>query len=133
MAVSFMAAMSVVLLTVPKLLIGAFIDVGIPDNVPVAETAALFLVWAAIFQIADGAQAVGAGMLRGLQDTRVPMLYAAFGYWGVGMPLSLLFAFPLGYGGVGIWVGLASGLAVVAVLMIRRWLRRQTLGLVPAV
>lgn len=131
LAISFMAAMSVVLLSVPKLLIGIFIDVGIPDNVPVAETAALFLVWAAIFQIADGAQAVGAGMLRGLQDTRVPMLYAAFGYWGVGAPLSLLFAFTMGYGSVGVWVGLASGLAVVAVLMMRRWMRRERLGLVP--
>lgn len=131
LAISFMASMSVVLLSVPKLLIGIFIDVGIPDNVPVAETAALFLIWAAIFQIADGAQAVGAGMLRGLQDTRVPMLYAAFGYWGIGAPLSLLFAFKLGYGSVGVWVGLASGLAVVAVLMMRRWMRRERLGLVP--
>lgn len=131
LAIGFMASMSVVLLSVPKLLIGIFIDVGIPDNVPVAETAALFLIWAAIFQIADGAQAVGAGMLRGLQETRVPMLYAAFGYWGVGAPLSLLFAFKLGYGSVGVWVGLASGLAVVAVLMMRRWMRRERLGLVP--
>jgi len=60
------------------------------------------------------------------------MLYAAFGYWGCGMPLSLLFAFKLGYGGVGIWVGLASGLAVVAVLMMNLWLRRARLRLVPA-
>jgi MATE family multidrug resistance protein len=132
MAMVFMATMSVVLMAFPKVLIGAFIDVTDPANAPVAEMAALFLLWAAIFQLADGAQVVGAGMLRGLQDTRVPMLYAAFGYWGCGMPLSLLFAFKFGYGGVGIWVGLASGLAVVAILMIRRWMRRGRLGLVPA-
>jgi MATE family multidrug resistance protein len=131
MAMVFMATMSVVLMAFPKVLIGAFIDVTDPANAPVAEMAALFLLWAAIFQLADGAQVVGAGMLRGLQDTRVPMLYAAFGYWGCGMPLSLLFAFKFGYGGVGIWVGLASGLAVVACLMIRRWIRRDRLGLVP--
>jgi MATE family multidrug resistance protein len=131
MAMVFMAMMSFVLMTFPNVLIGAFIDITDPANAPVAEMAALFLMWAAIFQLADGAQVVGAGMLRGLQDTRVPMLYAAFGYWGCGMPLSLLFAFKFGYGGVGIWVGLASGLAVVAVLTIRRWMRRDRLGLVP--
>jgi MATE family multidrug resistance protein len=88
-------------------------------------------MWAAIFQIADGAQVVGAGMLRGLQDTRVPMIYAAVGYWGIGMSLSLLFAFRLDFGGVGIWIGLASGLAVVACAMIGRWMRRERLGLMP--
>jgi MATE family multidrug resistance protein len=128
LAIAFMATMSVVLLSVPHLLISAFVDTGNPANAAVIDTAALFLVWAAIFQIADGAQVVGAGMLRGLQDTRVPMLYAAFGYWGCGMPLALLFAFYLGYGGVGIWIGLAAGLAVVAVLMMRRWLRRDRLA-----
>ncbi len=131
LAMIFMATMSVVLLSVPKLLIGAFVDIGDPVNAPVVEMAALFLVWAAIFQIADGAQVVGAGMLRGLQDTRVPMYYAAFGYWCFGMPLSLFFAFRMGFGGVGIWMGLAAGLAAVACLMIARWLRRERLGLVP--
>jgi MATE family multidrug resistance protein len=57
------------------------------------------------------------------------MLYAAFGYWGCGMPLSLFFAFYLRLGGVGIWMGLASGLAVVACLMMRRWQRRDRLAL----
>jgi MATE family multidrug resistance protein len=129
LAIAFMATMSVVLLTLSRTLISAFIDVGDPANAAVIDTAALFLVWAAIFQIADGAQVVGAGMLRGLQDTRVPMLYAAFGYWGCGMPLSLFFAFYLRLGGVGIWMGLASGLAVVACLMMRRWQRRDRLAL----
>jgi MATE family multidrug resistance protein len=129
LAIAFMATMSVVLLTLSRTLISAFIDVGDPANAAVIDTAALFLVWAAIFQIADGAQVVGAGMLRGLQDTRVPMLYAAFGYWGCGMPLSLFFAFYLRLGGVGIWMGLASGLAVVACLMMRRWHRRDRLAL----
>ncbi len=131
LAMVFMATMSVVLLSVPKLLIGAFVDIGDPVNAPVVEMAALFLVWAAIFQIVDGAQVVGAGMLRGLQDTRVPMYYAAFGYWCFGMPLSLFFAFRMGFGGVGIWMGLAAGLAAVACLMMARWARRDRLGLVP--
>jgi MATE family multidrug resistance protein len=130
LAIAFMALMSVLLLALPRMLIGIFVETADPANAAVVETAMLFLLWAAIFQMADGAQVVGAGMLRGLQDTRVPMLYAAFGYWGCGMPLSLLFAFKLGFQGAGIWMGLASGLATVAILMISRWVRRERLGLV---
>jgi MATE family multidrug resistance protein len=63
-------------------------------------------------------------MLRGLHDTKVPMIYAAIGYWGVGLPLGVLLAFHFGLNGVGIWIGLASGLAVVATLLLARWLRR---------
>jgi MATE family multidrug resistance protein len=68
-------------------------------------------------------------MLRGLGDTRVPMLYAAFGYWGVGLSTGIGLGFGLGWKGVGIWVGLATGLAMVALLMISRWMRRDRLGL----
>ncbi len=130
LAVGFMSITSVLLLAAPRLLISIFIDTNDPANALVVSTAASFLVWAAVFQIADGAQVMGAGMLRGLQDTRVPMIYAALGYWGFGMPLSLLFAFKLGFGGVGVWMGLAAGLVAVAVVMIRRWMLRERLGLV---
>jgi MATE family multidrug resistance protein len=58
------------------------------------------------------------------------MLMAAFGYWGVGLSLGVLLAFPLGLEGVGIWIGLASGLAVVAVMLTLRWIMRERLGLV---
>ncbi|MBN9583135.1 MAG: MATE family efflux transporter [Afipia sp.] len=131
LAMVFMASMSVVMMSVPHILIGAFIDVSDPANAAVVAMATTFLFCAAVFQIADGAQAVGAGMLRGLQDTRVPMIYAGLGYWGVGMPMSLLFGFKLGFAGLGIWIGLATGLAVVAVVMMARWIRRDRLGLVP--
>ena len=131
-AVSFMAAMSVVMITAPRLLIGAFVDVADPANAAVVATAASFLVCAAVFQVADGAQAVGAGMLRGLQDTRMPMLYAALGYWGVGMSLSVLFGFRAGLGGLGIWIGLVVALVVVACAMMQRWIRRESLGLLRA-
>ena len=87
--------------------------------------AVTFLAFAALFQIVDGAQAVGAGMLRGLQDTTVPMIYAAIGYWGVGLPLGVLLAFRSACDGIGIWIGLSAGLAVVAVLLLWRWLRRD--------
>jgi MATE family multidrug resistance protein len=59
-------------------------------------------------------------VLRGYEDTFVPMLLAGFGYWGAGFLGGWLLAFPLGYGAVGLWWGLAFGLAVVAVLLTLR-------------
>ena len=88
-----------------------------------------FLAVAAAFQIVDGAQVVGAGMLRGLHDTRVPMLFALVGYWGIGIGVGVWLAFERGWQGVGIWTGLAVGLGLVAVLMIARWIMRARLGL----
>ena len=128
LGVGFMALMSLVMLVMPTLLIGAFLDTADPGNATVVALAVSFLAVAALFQIADGTQAVGAGVLRGLHDTRIPMLYALGGYWGIGLPLGVLLAFPAGLGGLGIWFGLATGLAVVALLMLRRWLRRDGLG-----
>jgi MATE family multidrug resistance protein len=129
LAVGFMATMSITMIVAPRLLISIFLDTAEPKNAPVVELAISFLMLAALFQIADGAQTVGAGMLRGLHDARVPMLFALIGYWGIGLPLGVLLAFAAGLGGVGIWVGLASGLGIVAVLMLRRWLNREAGGL----
>jgi MATE family multidrug resistance protein len=123
----FMASMSALMLLAPLTLIGAFIDVGDAANAAVVELAISFLFFAAVFQIADGAQGVAAGMLRGLQDTRIPMIFALVGYWGFGMPLSLLLAFRFGYGGQGIWIGLAAGLLAVAIVMVWRWTMRERL------
>lgn len=129
LGVGFMVCTAILMLAAPRLLIGAFLDLSLPANAAVVQTATLFLAFAALFQVADGAQVVGAGMLRGLHDTRVPMLYAALGYWGIGLPLGAVMAFPLGFGGAGVWAGLASGLTVVAALMLWRWSRRDALGL----
>ncbi len=130
LGVGFMAFTALLMLLWPHLLLGAFLDLDDPRNSAVIGFAVSFLILAALFQLVDGAQAVGAGMLRGLQDTRVPMFYAAFGYWGVGLPLGVALAFGTSLKGVGIWIGLATGLAVVAGLMLWRWLRRERLGLV---
>ena len=132
LGVGFMALTALLMLFAPRPLVGIFLDLDEPSNGPVVSFAVSFLMLAAIFQLADGAQAVGAGMLRGLQDTQVPMVYAALGYWGIGLPLGVALAFGTSLGGVGIWIGLATGLAVVALLMLWRWLRRDRLGLVPA-
>lgn len=130
LGVSFMALMALVMLTIPYRLVTLFLDPADPANATVIPLAVSFLFLAALFQIFDGAQSVGAGMLRGLHDTRVPMLFAAFGYWVVGLATAVGLAFGLGWRGVGIWTGLASGLFIVAVLMVARWIRRERLGLV---
>ena len=83
-----------------------------------------FLFYAGLFQFVDGAQAVLNGMLRGLGDTRVPMIVCGIGYWAIGLPLGVALAFPGGLGGAGIWIGLATGLAAVAVMLTVRWLSR---------
>ncbi|WP_091911504.1 MATE family efflux transporter [Mesorhizobium sp. YR577] len=129
MGVSFMALTALAMILWPRLLISAFIDLHDPANAVVIGLAVSFLALAALFQIVDGAQAVAAGMLRGLHDTTIPMIYAAIGYWGVGLPLGVALAFHFGFHGVGIWIGLSVGLAVVAVLLMWRWLRRDQLGL----
>ncbi|MEO7601686.1 MAG: MATE family efflux transporter [Sphingomicrobium sp.] len=128
LGVAFMASMAAIMWIFPRELVGLFLD-DIPANAEVIRLAVTFLAVAAIFQIFDGAQVVGAGMLRGLHDTRVPMLFALLGYWGIGLGAGAWLAFARGWGGVGIWVGLAIGLAIVAVLMIGRWIMRGMLGL----
>lgn len=127
--VGSMALMGLIMILWPHVLISAFIDLDNPANAVVIGLAVSFLAFAALFQVVDGAQAVAAGMLRGLHDTKVPMILAAIGYWGVGLPLGVLLAFRFGLAGNGIWIGLSAGLAVVAVLLLQRWLRREQLGL----
>ncbi|KTE14074.1 MATE family efflux transporter [Sphingopyxis sp. H115] len=132
MGTGFMAVMALIMLAIPGTLAGFFIDRTNPANAEVAELAVSFLIIAALFQIADGAQVVGQGMLRGLHDTFVPMLFALFGYWVIGIGVGAWLAFERDWGGVGIWTGLATGLAIVAVLMLARWMQRERLGLLGA-
>ncbi|MEE8272780.1 MAG: MATE family efflux transporter [Alphaproteobacteria bacterium] len=118
----------------PEPLVDVFLDLALPATRPVAELAAAMLGVAALFQLVDGAQVIAAGVLRGLKDTKVPMVIAAFGYWGVGFPGSVALGFGLGLGGVGVWLGLALGLAASALMLIHRFHRRDRLGVavVPA-
>ena len=97
------------------------------DAAVVAMAASLLLL-AAAFQFPDGIQVLSVGALRGLKDTRVPMLLAAVAYWGIGMPLGAVLGLGLGnlvpaYGPRGMWVGLTAGLTVAAVLLGLRFLR----------
>lgn len=132
LATGFMTLMALLMWAMPQALVGIFLDTQVAAKAGLVSLAVAFLGVAALFQIVDGAQAVGAGMLRGLGDTRVPMIFALFGYWAIGMGTAVLLGFGLDWEGVGIWSGLAAGLAAVSVLMIHRWVRRDRLGLLPA-
>ncbi len=129
LSTAFMSLTALMMALVPHWLVAPFLDTSKPGAAEVAQTAMLFLLYAAIFQIADGAQVVGGCILRGLRDTRVPMVFAGMGYWGIGLPLSAALGFWTPLAGVGIWIGLVVGLAIVAVLMLTRWWRRERLGL----
>lgn len=94
-------------------------------DLAVAGLAGSLLVLAAVFQFPDGIQVMSAGALRGLRDTRVPMVLAAISYWGIGMPLGAGLGLGLGYGPRGMWIGLTVGLTAAAVLMGLR-LRRSS-------
>lgn len=92
-------------------------------DVAVATLAATLLLYAAAFQFPDGIQALSAGGLRGLKDTRTPMLLAALAYWGVGMPVGVGLGFGLDWGPRGMWIGLIAVLTFAAILLGTRFLR----------
>jgi multidrug resistance protein, MATE family len=89
----------------------------------VADLAATLLLVAATLFITDGLQTVLAGSLRGLKDTRIPLLFAAISYWLIGFPAAWVLAFRMDYGAVGVWIGLSLGTLVYAALLSLRFLR----------
>jgi MATE family multidrug resistance protein len=123
LGVAFMSLSGLALIVAPRAIVGLYLRLDDPANAATAAIAASLLGVAAVFQIVDGMQAIGSGCLRGLKDTRIPMLAAAFGYWGVGFPTGYALAFHAGLGARGLWWGLAAGLASVAVLMTLRFER----------
>ena len=130
--IGFMALTAGLIWVAPRLFVGVYVDTAAPANAVVVALAVQYLAIAALFQLVDGAQAVAAGVLRGLQDTRVPMLIALFGYWVIGFGTSILLGFELHWQGVGIWLGLAAGLLAVSIMLVWRWSARVRLGLLPA-
>ncbi len=127
---AFVGISASAMLFVPELILSAYVDVAAPANAGMVVLAVQYLAVGAAFQLFDGAQAVAAGVLRGLQDTRVPMVIALAGYWlpGFGAAVALGLFTPLR--GTGVWIGLATGLVFVALLLLWRWHRREALGLV---
>lgn len=130
LAVAVTLSLAAVFWTFPEALIGLYLDEDNPDAAAVLRHAVPLLIVAAAFQTVDGLQAIGAGLLRGLKDTKVPMVFAVFSYWAVGMTAAYLLAFYWNLGAVGVWWGLAVGLLLAAILMNWRFMMRERLGLV---
>ena len=129
LAVGFMSTAALIFLTIPEVLISLFLDASGEDTAAVIALAVPYLFFAALFQLADGTQVVAAGALRGMQDTRVPMIIAIFSYWIAGLGTGYVLAFPLGLEGIGIWIGLALGLTLAAVLLLARFIMRDRLDI----
>jgi len=106
----------------PDFLIGIFILEDEPAKVQILQIGVGILFMAGLFQLVDGTQVIALGVLRGVQDTRMPMIYAAISYWGIGVPMSYLLGFTFGFEGVGVWGGLGIGLGVAAIFLnLRFW------------
>jgi MATE family multidrug resistance protein len=95
------------------------------ENAEVLLLATTLLPIAGVFQVFDGIQVVSVGLLRGLGDTRIPMIVSMLGFWFVGMPVSLGLAFGLGLGAVGLWWGLVVGLGMVSLFLVLRIKHRE--------
>ena len=98
----------------------------------VIELAAALLLYAAVFQLSDCLQVSAAGALRGLKDTRIPMLYSVMSYWAVGLSLGVWLTFVRDWGAAGMWVGIIAGLSVAAVLLGGRFWRISRPERIPA-
>jgi multidrug resistance protein, MATE family len=114
--IAIMAFSAVLFATAPSLLARAFT----PER-PVIEVASMLIRIAALFQLADGAQVVAAGALRGAADTRWPLALNVIVHWGFGVPIGWMLAFRLGMGAPGLWLGLTAGLIVIAGALIARF------------
>jgi len=113
--IAFMGTSAVVMLLVPAAIASLYTNLT-----PVLQLAAALIPIAGAFQVFDGIQVVSAGTLRGLGDTRVPMLIGLVGFWLVGLPVSVALAFGAGLGPLGLWWGLVAGLGAVALLLLAR-------------
>ena len=122
MATINMSLAALIYITMGREIPALLLDTSSTDSQPVIAYAAAFFFIAAFFQLGDGLQAVASRALRGMEDTFVPLCLAATGYWAVGAASGYFLAFHFGYGAEGIWVGLAFGLSVTAVLMVSRFL-----------
>jgi multidrug resistance protein, MATE family len=118
MGTAAMGTTALSFIVLPRLLIGLF--TRDPD---VIRTGTVLLGVGAVFAIFDGLQVIATGALRGLGETRRPMIWNFVAYWGLGLPIGWSLAFVAGWGVVGIWVGLSTSLIIVGVALTRAWAR----------
>ena len=132
MGVGLLTILVVVPLGFPDQIIRIFITPTDPGFDEVSKLATQFLIVVAIFQVFDGLQAIAARALRGLKDNVAPLWIAGFGYWVLGIGGGSMLAFSYGYGGAGLWWGLALGLMVTASLLCWRFNQYSARPLKPA-
>ena len=121
LSILFAIVTMVVYLSVPELLVGLFVDPADPRRPEILAIGVVLLSVAALFNTVDGLQVIALGLLRGLQDTRTPMILAAVSYWVFGFPAGYVFGFVLDFGAPGVWAGLVCGLAVAALTLLWRF------------
>ncbi len=119
------AIVATAFLSMPHVLIGVFVDRASPDRAAILGFGGTLLAMAALFQLFDAMQVIALGLLRGVQDARMPMILAGVSYWVIGVPVSYALGFPLGFGALGIWAGLVIGLAAASGLLMARFWRRE--------
>ena len=85
--------------------------------------ASLLLLFAAIFQISDSTQAIGAGLLRGIKDVKTPTVLIGIAYWAIGIPVGYFLAFKMDMGASGMWTGLILGLTFASLFLLARFLK----------
>lgn len=119
-------------LAFPTQLMSLFLDLSLPDSTSIVVYGTGLLAVAALFQMVDAGQVMATGLLRGIRDTRVPMVLAAISYWMIGIPFGWYLGLHLGYGGAGVWGGLVIGLMVAAATLLWRfWARAPKSVLIP--
>lgn len=129
---TFMAAMVLVIIAFRHVIPLLFLGTPTDDAGATVALAATLLAFGATFFIVDGIQTIAAGSLRGLNDTRIPMIFSAISFWPVGFTASYTLAFPAGLGAVGVWMGFTLGLTVYAVLLVWRFNLLTRRGYMPA-
>ena len=115
-----MASSGAVFVSIPKLIARLF-----TPNPAVIQVGAKLLLVAAAFQLFDGLQTVATGALRGAGDTRTPMLANFVAYWLMGLPFGYVLCFKLGWGALGIWIGLCGGLVIIGSALLIAWHQRM--------
>jgi MATE family multidrug resistance protein len=124
-SLSFGAIVVVLYLAIPAFFVGLFLDPSDPARDAVLALGVVLVMLSALFQFVDAAQIVALSVLRGVQDTRVPMWLAIVSYWIIGIPASYVMAFVLDWGAIGLWLGLTVGLGVAAALLSQRFWARS--------
>jgi len=130
---AFMAGMTLIVVLTRNIIPLLFLGFETDAANATLQLAAMLLVIGSTFFIADGVQTVAAGALRGLNDTRMPLLFSAICFWAIGFTACYVLGFTLGHGAVGIWIGLSLGLAIYAMLLIWRFHVLTSRGYLPEI